>query len=327
MDNKLNEILKNSAIPQSTKDMVNSLDSGGKYALNSMFDENSDFFIHANTEKIAHQFYAAPESSPFLYHYTDQSGLTGIISSKTVRIGSQYYMNDTEENIYVLNMAREYLIQNNALEDEIKFFEQNYSQKQFDAYIWSFTKNPNSQALLTYGDFALKFKNQEIQEAMVETLNPNISSFEEMQNGNSYVFPLRVEYDQKIQKEYISSVMSIYLKACKNIHIDPYDMFAIIRNCHQALSLFALCFKNPILYQEEEIRFVAVRKSTDNNLHPDKIINGKPTIIFPFPPSLIKRIIFSRNVQNLKNIENLLILNEFPPTLLERTKLPYGRKK
>ena len=70
-----------------------------------------------------------------------------------------------------------------------------------------------------------------------------------------------------------------------------------------------------------------MRKSTDNNLHPDKIINGKPTIIFPFPPSLIKRIIFSRNVQNLKNIENLLILNEFPPTLLERTKLPYGRKK
>ena len=162
---------------------------------------------------------------------------------------------------------------------------------------------------------------------MVEKINPGINSFEQMENGNSYIFPLRVEYNEEVQKEYISVIMSTYLKAYKNLKIDQPDMYEIMNNCYRALSIFALCFKNPLLYQEEEIRFVAVRKHNDNLLHPDKVINNKPYIIFPLDQSLIKKIIYSRNVKDISAIKNVLKINDFDASLLEKTKLPYGRKE
>lgn len=325
--NKLEKILHDSSIPKNIKRMVNSLSSEGKEALNSMFDKESNFYTHAHPTNIAKRFWADPHDFPTLYHYTDINGLKGILSSKKVRIGSQYYMNDPEENIYTIDLARQYLVDNNVSNEVVNFFIKDFTRLIFDAYIWSFTNNDHSESLLAYGDFAIEFDNQEVQEAMVEKINPGINSFEQMENGNSYIFPLRVEYNEEVQKEYISVIMSTYLKAYKNLKIDQPDMYEIMNNCYRALSIFALCFKNPLLYQEEEIRFVAVRKHNDNLLHPDKVINNKPYIIFPLDQSLIKKIIYSRNVKDISAIKNVLKINDFDASLLEKTKLPYGRKE
>lgn len=323
---KLSEILCDPRIPKYIKEKVNNLSDGGKEALNSMFDEDSDFFKHAFPTKIAKRFFADPAKYPILYHYTDINGLKGIISSKIFRIGSQYYMNDPEENIYTFKLAKNCLIKMGASDSEISFFDQDFHKVRFDPYVWSFTYNNYSQALQNYGDFALEFHNQELQENLVEQLNPGIESFEEMREGNSLVFPLKVEYNTQVQQEYISSVMSTYLNAYRNLWIDESDMYSIMEHCYRALTLFSLCFKNSLLYQEEEIRFVIFRISNDNKLHPDTMINKKPWVFFPFNNHLIHKIIYSRNINNLVEVKNLLINNKFNASLLESTKLPYGRK-
>jgi len=323
---KLFEIMNNSTIPKKTRDMINRLSLEGKRALNSMYDEDSDFFKHAQPVKLADKFFADPKKYPVLYHYTDFNGLNGILSSKSFRIGSQYYMNDPNENIYVFKLAKEYLVNNNVANDEIDFFKNDYHREQFDPYIWSFTYNDHSEALLAYGDFALEFYNQELENNLVIQLNPGIDDFNQMCNGNSYVFPLKVEYNVKIQKEYIKSVMRTYLGAVRNLNIDPYDMYEVIKDCYAALNFFGLCFKNPILYQEEEIRFVVFRRNDNNTLCPNELVNGRPTVIFPFSLDLIKKIIYSRNIVKLNSVKKLLKSVDLDTTLLEKTKLPYGRK-
>ncbi len=321
---KIDEILHLYQIPEDIRKMVNSLNKDGRDALNSMYDNKSDFWKHANLLEIASQFFAEPKKYKHLYHYTDTNGLKGILTSRTFRIGSQYYMNDPQENIYVLEFAKKILKgEEFASPEEIEYFYNDFRRLIFDIYIWSFTLNDHSQALANYGEYALEFDNEELQESLVKFFNPNVTGFDDYHNGNCFVFPLKVEYGQKVQKEYIKSVVHTWLAAYRNLKIDPYDMGYIIENCYHALSLFCMCFKNPLLRQEEEIRFIVIRKNDDNKLYPDTYINNRPILQFKFEQSLLHQIIYNKRVKNLKEVENLLMTNGYEKTLVNPTKLPY----
>lgn len=321
---EIDKILMQKNIPESTKRMIKMLSKDGREALNSMWDKNSNFWKHAQPVEIATRFLADPKEYEKLFHYTSQQGMESILATHTFRIGSQYFMNDPEENHYVSKLAESILKEDEkATELEIDNFHSNFRSVRFDIYIWSFTANDHSQALSRYGDFALEFDNQELQEKLVDYFNPDVQDLTEFTLGNCYVFPLKVEYDKAIQREYVKAVVHTWLSAYRNLSIDPYDMSEIIEDCYYALSLFCMCFKNSLLRQEEEIRFVLLRKSNDNNLHPDTYIQDRPVLLFRFDSSLIKSIIYSKQVKDINKIKNYLMAKGFIDIPFVPTKLPY----
>lgn len=84
-----------------------------------------------------------------------------------------------------------------------------------------------------------------------------------------------------------------------------------------------MCFKNPLLRQEEEIRFVLLRKSNDNDLHPDTYIKDRPVLLFKFNASLIKSVIYSKQVKDIDKIKKFLVDKGFKNVPFIPTKLPY----
>ncbi|OXC13845.1 hypothetical protein [Lactobacillus crispatus] len=321
---EVDKILTQNNIPESTKKMIRMLSKDGREALNSMWDKDSIFWKHAQPVEIATRFIADPEKYKNLFHYTSQQGMESILTSYTFRIGSQYFMNDPEENIYVSKLAEDILKKDErATTQEIKDFHNDFRSVKLDTYIWSFTANDHSQALSRYGDFALEFKNQELQEKLVDYFDPNVQDTSEFVAGNCYVFPLKVEYDEAVQREYVGAVVHTWLSAYRNLAIDPYDMNEIIKDCYYALSLFCMCFKNPLLRQEEEIRFVLLRKSNDNDLHPDTYIKDRPVLLFKFNASLIKSVIYSKQVKDIDKIKKFLVDKGFKNVPFIPTKLPY----
>lgn len=321
---EIDRILAQDSIPEDTKRMIGKLSKDGREALNSMWDKDSNFWKHAQPFEIATRFYADPKKYNNLFHYTDQSGMEGILTSRTFRIGSQYFMNDPEENIYVSKLAENILKEEeNATDQEIDDFRCDFRSVKLDTYIWSFTANNHSQALLRYGDFALEFESKKLQEELSEYFNPNVQDISEFTTGNCYVFPLKVEYGKAVQREYIGAVVHTWLNAYRNLSIDPYDMNEIIKDCYYALNLFCMCFKNPLLRQEEEIRFVLLRRSNDNDLHPDIYIKDRPILLFKFDSSLLNTIIYSKQVKNITKIKDFIVAKGFGTTSVIPTKLPY----
>jgi hypothetical protein len=323
---KIDEILAHNSIPEDIKITINSLSKDGREVLNSMYDKDSDFYKHAQLNNIIARFFADPKEYDKLYHYTNREGLKGILQSHTFYIGSQYFMNDPRENIYVSELAEKILKkEESASFQEINDFKNDFRRVKFDLYIWSFTANDHSQALLNYGDFALEFENQELQKKLSNYFNPNINDFSKFNHGNCYIFPLKVEYDRKIQEEYIGSVIHTWLGAYRNLEIDPNDMDEIINVCYCALNLFAMCFKDPNLRQEEEIRFVILKQDEDNKLHPDQYIgdNHKPVLLFEFQSDLLKKIIYSKKIKDAEKIKELLNTNDYKNTKVVSTDLPY----
>lgn len=318
---EIDKILARNNIPNSTRRMIKMLSKDGREALNSMWDEDSNFWKHAHPVEIATRFLADPEKYKKLFHYTSQQGMESILTSHTFRIGSQYFMNDPEENIYVSKLAEDILrTDERATIQEIDCFHNDFRSVKLDTYIWSFTANDHSQALSRYGDFALEFENQQLQEKLVDSFDPKARDISEL---TTYVFPLKVEYDKKVQSEYVGAVVHTWLSAYRNISIDPYDMNEIINDCYYALSLFCMCFKNPLLRQEEEIRFVLLKKSNDNDVHPDIYIKGRPVVLFKFDSSLIKSIIYSKQVKDIDKIKKFLVDKGIKNVSFVPTKLPY----
>ncbi|WP_235190474.1 MFS transporter [Leuconostoc mesenteroides] len=107
--------------------------------------------------------------------------------------------------------------------------------------------------------------------------------------------------------------------------VDFLGMLEIMQCSAQAMFLFALCFKNPDLYQEEEIRFVVVKiNGKENDIEPEIIFNGKPVVSIEITPSLIKSVILSHEVfEQETNIRNILNQSNFTNTTIEKTRLPY----
>ncbi|KGI01507.1 hypothetical protein X293_06635 [Oenococcus oeni IOEB_C52] len=102
-------------------------------------------------------------------------------------------------------------------------------------------------------------------------------------------------------------------------------MLKIMKECAQVMFLFSLCFKNHLIYQEEEIRFVVSKiNDKDNTLYPEKIVNNKPRVSYNFKPNLLKNVILSHKINQPKeHIRAILDQNGFTDTQIEETQLPY----
>ena len=119
--------------------------------------------------------------------------------------------------------------------------------------------------------------------------------------------------------------MHAWLIAFRNRERDLPDMLQIRSEVLKALALYSQCFKNPILYQEEEIRFVVVKVITqDNTVMPDLYFHGKPKIVLPIESNMIDTIIVSHNLENqINDISQMLRSFGFNNTQVKLTDLPY----
>lgn len=321
---KLDEMLKSTKVPDDVKEKVNSLDNMGRKALNDYYEENSDFYQHAQPNIIATRFYANPEKNINLYHYTKYDSLKKIVSGQKFFLGSIHFMNDTQEMSYAFKLLRDEL---NKLNAPQAIFEELKSIKHimpFDVYIWCFSENDHSQSLQNYGDVALGFKSQTVMENLADRFSEGAQTLDDYVPGNGFVFPLKVEYDLQKQIEHIRPIASAWVSAHNNYNKDPDDMGEIILSCMQAMYFFSLCFKNPYLRQEEEIRYLVLKIKDGTGFTPEFYIGDTPFVSCELTPDMLEKVILSKKLSSkIEDTELFLKDKSFTVTDVETTKLPY----
>lgn len=321
---KLDEILKSPGIPNETKKMIDSLDSMGREALNAYYDENSDFRQHAQPETIAERFYADTKKIAELYHYTTYDSLKKIVSSQKFFLSSLHFMNDPQEMSYTFQLLENELSQLNAPQAMLKELKLIKDRVPWDVYVWSFSENDHSQSLLNYGDVAMGFKNQNVMNKLATHFSKGAKTLDDFTIGNAYSFPLKVEYNEQKQLEHIKPIARTWFSGYKNYHKDPYDMGELISACYKAIVFCSLCFKNPYLRQEEEIRYVVLKLKDGLDPDPEFYIGERPFVSCELTPDILEKIILSKKL-NSKLEDTKLFLEDkgFTMTNVESTKLPY----
>ena len=324
MDQKLFQIIKNDNIPPKMMEMLNKLDSSAQHLLADHYDENSNYYHKVHPLEVAHTFVADPNKQPLLYHYTDLKSLKAIVKSRSFFIGRYTDMNDKSEKQYTYSLCKKILQKIGATSNELQVFNNDIANSFFDYYIMSLTYNKNSEALSRYGDIAIQFKNQDIQDHLAKKITPPYF-YKGLKPGDGLVYPLKVLYDQKEQLEYIKTVMYAWLTAFRNKDFDPSDMFQIRGEILRALEIYSQCFKHSLLYQEEEIRFIVIKvMAQDHHVMPDLYFNGKPKIKLDIKPNMINTVIVSHRLEGeINNIHQMLQSYGFNNTNVRLTDLLY----
>lgn len=324
MIGKLFEVIKDDNLPSKMLEMLESLDIDAQQLLADHYDENSNYFCRVQPAKIAHAFEADPINEPFLYHYTDLNSLKAILQSHSFLIGRYTDMNDKSEKRYTYTLCKEILKKAGATRNELQVFNDDISNQFLDYYIMSLTHNKSSQALANYGDIAIQFKNQDIQDHLANKITPPYF-YKKLYPGDGLVYPLKVLYDREEQLAYISTIMNAWLTAFRNKDRDYNDMIQIRDEVLKALELYSQCFKDSLLYQEEEIRFVVVKiMDKDHHTMPDLFFNKMPKIKLDIDPSMISSVIVSHKLENKINaIQEILKSYGYKNTKVQVTDLLY----
>lgn len=325
--------LNDPKISEAVRAMIRRLPDIGKQALAAFYDEDSEFYRHARPEIIAKRFYLDTniDGNKFIYHYTSVDGLKKILNSKVFYVKEKSYLNDPSEYQYAFHLAIEELEKMGATQHEINFFREHVADVPFsDLYIWSFTRNGESQTLFgnynggSHDGVALKFDSQVMQEQLANHFSHGKKSLEEYTVGNAFVFPLVVVYERSEQLAYLCPVMKEWIMAYRSRSFDEYDMVEIMKNCLQALSLFAMCFKNPLLRQEEEVRFLVLNINGDNKNHPEITINNVPFMKCEFTPMMLQAVTLQTNAAtNLNELKEVVGEAGFHSTEVKQSVLPY----
>lgn len=324
MDQKLSQVLKGDNIPPKMMLMLESLDDSAQRLLADHYDENSNYFRRVHPVKVAQKFGAMPDKHPLLYHYTSLNSLEAILRSRSFLIGRYTDMNDKSEKQYTYDLCRSALKEAGATDKELYEFNTDIANPIFDYYLMSLTDNKNSEALSIYGDVAIQFKNQSIQDHLARKITPSYF-YKKLNPGDGLVYPLKVLYNKKEQLEYINTIMKAWLIALRNKDRDPYDMSQIKDESLKVLELYSQCFKNPLLYQEEEIRYVVIRSlSQEQHIMPDLYFNQKPKIKLDIEPNMINTVIVSHKLENkIDSIQKMVKAYGFNNTEVKLTDLLY----
>lgn len=325
---RITDMLESGELSDKEKEVLCALPNLGKVAINNFFDENSDFGLHTSLDRILPEFSFLPSKNELLYHYTTSDSVKKILKSRTWLIKQKSFMNDPEEFSYTISLAKDVLKNLEATNDDIVAFDNSFKMDPInDSYIWSFTKNSSSQTL--FGNYsgdksgvALGLNSKEILDALSSHFLHGKSDLASLTDDDAYPLPLKVIYDEEVQRDYLEPVVEEWLLAHKNLRSIPSDQREICAACLTAISYFALFFKNPLLRQEEEIRFVIVYKGNKN--YSERVVNNIPYVECEVNPSLIREAILQTgNPMGVEELENLFKECGFNNVRIRRSKLPY----
>lgn len=303
------------------------LNNYGIRALAHFVDPNSDFRRHANINNNVLTFGDDAQENVSIYHYTSIGALKSILKSGYFRIKQAKSMNDPDEFKWASKLAINYLKSKNATKDQLASFKKMIGINPFrDNYIWSFSKNEDSETLFhVYGghnSIALEFGEKDVMRALAAHNAHSKTDFAQFDLGDAYTPPLTVLYDAKKQREYIQPLVDEWLDVYRGIGSDPSHMETINRICAKNLFLFDMCFKNPKLSHEEEFRFVSVRKN-DGTVQPELKVNNIQYINLEFDPSLIKSITLMPNCSVSKDEFRDMFKEYKLDAVVKNSTLPY----
>lgn len=326
MKKRLSDFINFSDLPADMVNMLNNLPNEGELALIEMYDRNSDFFKYAEPINIAKDFMTDDETT--LFHYSTYENLKSIISGKKFWIKNKSYMNDPEEFLYTYNLCNELLKDIGANNVELNYFNEQIKIAPFDIYLWSFSSNADSQALWgNYGNkngVAITVNTKKIMKALALHFSNGKKTLDEYNEENAFVFPLNVEYDKEKQKTRLSAILKQWLRAFRSFEYDKADMNSIIEQCLKALFLYATFFKNPLLYQEEEVRFIVINITYGNNPRPEFWHEKVPFVTCPVSENLLDGLIIQTGsgIQHAE-IEALFKENGLAEIPISDSSLPY----
>lgn len=196
-----------------------------------------------------------------LFHYTNQKGLLGILNSKTLRTTKVHCLNDASEFVLALNLAKKILTEFEKadqfsigkieiLRDEIE------SIKRLNIFISSFTEEQDQLSQWraygnSSGGFAIGFH------------GPTL--YQEIKNLGFFL--AKCEYDNKIQYDHVSDLLSEYLsKDFKSYGLETSKdhekskiSFFSGTNFWKDLSSLAPILKDKGFYEEKEWRIITER--------------------------------------------------------------------
>lgn len=302
----------------------------GKVAIDNYLNTESEFYLHSNSNILAHKLSFDTSNDISLYHYTTINSLKLILESRTWLIKQKDYMNDSKEFKYTVKLAETILKSFEATTNEISIFNKIIQSNPFgDAYIWSFTTNRASQTL--FGNYsgkkdgvALRFNISDVHKALATYFSHGKSNPSDFTNGDAFVLPLQVIYDKEVQLSYLEPVLAEWLLAYRYLGTNYAALKEITVACFSAITLFGFSFKNPLLRQEEEIRFMVANKRTDDEIHSEITVEGIPYVKCNIDTRFIKEAILQPgNLTSIAELKELLKQYGFGNTIVSKSELPY----
>ncbi|HFF2717218.1 TPA: DUF2971 domain-containing protein [Listeria monocytogenes] len=326
LEKRLKDLVDFSILPNDLRRALERLPKDGEQALIEMYDENSEFHKYAHPVNIAKDFLI--EDNTELYHYTSYDNLASIVTGKKFWIKSKSYMNDPKEFSYTYELSESLLKELGASDSEISDFKSIIQGVKFDIYLWSFSENEASQALWgNYGNkkgVALKMNTKVLMEELGTHFSNGKDNLMDYTVGSAYVFPLKVLYNQEEQKKRLSVVLVQWLRSSRNMQFDPPDMEEIMNNCLNALLLYAVMLKNPLLYQEEEGRFIILNITDGNQVAPEFYVDDVPFVSCGLMGRMLSEVIIQTGSDVEYSVVNsLLSSNGFENVRITNSILPY----
>jgi hypothetical protein len=268
-----------------------------------------------------------------IYNYTSWKGFNVICKSNQFQIGHLKYMNDKNEFNHTKDICVSVLKKISATEKEIYVFISKWQNLPFqDAYIWSFSLNPDNQSLWGFYNggtedkgIAMGYDGQDIMKALNNHFNPSLTTTDQISFGNSYIFCLRVVYDQKFKEHVITILVNEWLIDYRTAVMGVDDAKKMLLNIIKVIFFCGLIFKNKRLYGEEEIRYVILKKNSDNMIHPEGIREDKPYVICPLHKiNMLKKVILQKNSPHtFSEVESILTKYNFKNVSISESELPY----
>lgn len=327
---RLKDMLEDSGTTDQVKKVLRGLPEDGKKAIDNFFDYTSAYNMHGSKDRFLEKLSFLPNEDRILYHYTTVDSVKAILKSRTWFIKQKGFMNDHKELFYTIELVKTILTELKATPDEINVFDKIFKTTPIgDTYIWSFTENKASQTL--FGNYsvnsngiALGLNSSQIEKELFTHFSHGKDSSEFFTNGDAYSFALKVVYDEKIQRESLEPIVKEWMLAYRGLKAMPKDREVILTNCLTTISFFALCFKNPLLRQEEEIRFVITYNGEVNKNYSEKTIDGVPYVTCEVSDFLIREAIIQTGSSiTVSRFKNELREYGFGSIRVSESELPY----
>lgn len=180
------------------------------------------------------RFDEIPKMEGAIYHYTSPEGLKGIFDSKALYATDMYFLNDSNEGIYILDLIKENinkLCKENArlinlVQKELRRIELEKWDELIHSYTISFSCNGDSLEMWNYytkgnsvQGYNIGFDVQKLMESIhIEILDEKGNPIQRNSEKHLVLFHGKVIYDKEKQMEIITTIFEAFYDKYQEIN-------------------------------------------------------------------------------------------------------------
>ncbi len=189
------------------------------------------------------------ENSEFLYHYTNATGLIGIINGKKLWATSILHMNDAREDIHGASVVSEFLLKRSQSKsgieaDSLRKFAQQFSDGIGGRFTFSFSLSSDPDSLSQWrgytpnGGYCIGFRK---------------TALEKVAHRNGFQLR-RCEYTKEVQLTEVANVLTPYLENISQWEISDLDARQRCSYIGELTETIRCCLKHDSFSIEKEWR-------------------------------------------------------------------------